>query len=111
NYRKARAETDAFEKEIEKAGAIWEMGQVAANTAEGSGMSEEDFYAKIKTRTSLDAIQDSMNAAFAQLDVSLLDQQDDEVKQLASPNTAQLLTDAEHEAQPVPFRQTVSVEK
>ena len=62
-----------FENEIEKANILWDVGQAAA-AAGGrcAGMSDEDFYAKIKVKSSLNAIQDKLNLSFAQLDVALL---------------------------------------
>ncbi len=61
-----------FEAEIEKANILWDVGQAAAAAGESAGMSDEDFYAKIKVKSSLNAIQDKLNMSFAQLDVALL---------------------------------------
>jgi hypothetical protein len=78
-YKAARAELKLFGGEIEKAQAVWEMSIAASDAAEGTSV-EEDFFSRIKTDTALDAVTDSMNGAFAQLETSLLDRVD-------TPNT------------------------
>jgi hypothetical protein len=62
-----------FEKEIEKAKAIWDMVQAAAVLNKSAGLSQDEFYAKLKTDTALDSITDGMNTTFAQLNTSLID--------------------------------------
>ena len=71
-YQEAKTNLAQFELETQKARAIWEMGQAAKDASEG-GMTEDDFYAKLKTDTSIEAIEESMNQAFARLESSLLE--------------------------------------
>jgi hypothetical protein len=67
----------AFDGEIKKARAMWEMAKAAAAAQAGSQLGDEEFYAKLKVETSLDAIQDGMNGAFSQLDTLLLEADND----------------------------------
>ena len=62
-----------FEKEIEKAKAIWAMTVAAAALNKSAGLSQEEFYAKLKTDTAMDSITEGMNTTFAQLNTSLID--------------------------------------
>ena len=71
-YKEAEGNIGEFEAEIEKANILWDVGQAAAAAGESAGMSDDDFYAKIKVKSSLNAIQDKLNLSFAQLDVALL---------------------------------------
>lgn len=72
-YQQAQESLASYQLEIQKAGAIWEMGCAAARMNEAAGMSEDDFLAKIQTETAINAIQTNMNEAFADLEISLLD--------------------------------------
>ncbi len=74
-FKEAQTELNAYEKEIQRANAIWEMGQAAAAMTSAAGMTEDDFLQKISTETALDSVQKSMNRAFADLEVSLLEEQ------------------------------------
>ncbi len=73
-YQQAQKSLALYESEIQKAGAIWEMGQAAAQMSDAAGMTEDDFFAKIQVETALDAVQKQMSVAFADLEVSLLDE-------------------------------------
>ena len=75
-YKEAEEGIGEFEAEIEKANILWDVGQAAAAAGESAGMSDEDFYAKIKVKSSLNAIQDKLNLSFAQLDVALLSEKE-----------------------------------
>jgi len=75
-YKEAEEGIAEFEAEIEKANILWDVGQAAAAAGESAGMSDEDFYAKIKVKSSLNAIQDKLNLSFAQLDVALLSEKE-----------------------------------
>jgi hypothetical protein len=72
HYQEAKGNLVQFELETQKARAIWEMGQAAKDASEG-GMTEDDFYSKLKTDTSIEAIEESMNESFATLESSLLE--------------------------------------
>ena len=71
-WREAAHNLELFDAEIRKADAIWQMGQAAAEAGKGLGMSDDDFYAAIKVQTSMDAVQNSLNSAFADLDTLLM---------------------------------------
>lgn len=73
-YKQAQRSLELYESEIQKAGAIWEMGQAAAQMSKAAGMSDADFFAKIQVETALDSVQKNLNIAFADLEVSLLDE-------------------------------------
>ena len=62
-----------FDSEIKKATAMWDMAIAADAARAGSGLDNDEFYAKLKVETSLDSIQDGMNRAFSQLDTLLLE--------------------------------------
>jgi len=74
-FKEAQTELTAYDKEIKRANDIWEMGQAAAAMTSAAGMTEDDFLQKISTETALDSVQKSMNRAFADLEVSLLEEQ------------------------------------
>ena len=73
-YKQAERQLEAYELEIQKAGAIWEMGQAAAAMNQAAGMTEEDFMAKVMVETALDSVQKNLNSALAELEVSLLEE-------------------------------------
>ena len=72
-WRKARAGLDAYKQEIDRAQIIWETSLAAAAAQETSGLTEEEFFARLKTETAFDAIHTSYNAAIASLDTALLE--------------------------------------
>jgi len=74
-FKEAQTELAAYDKEIKRANDIWQMGQAAAAMTSAAGMTEDDFLQKISTETALDSVQKSMNRAFADLEVSLLEEQ------------------------------------
>lgn len=81
-YQQAQDNLASYELEIQKAGAIWDMGQAAAKMNEAAGMTEEDFLAKIQVETALNSIQTNLNAAFADLEISLLDDDKEKAQKL-----------------------------
>ena len=52
---------------------IWEAAQAAAAARETSGLTEDEFYAKLRAETAFDAIQKSYNDALASLDTAMLE--------------------------------------
>lgn len=74
-YEEAKENLSLFESEIEKVRAIWEMAQAAAKMNRAAGVNTDDFYAKIQEETALDSVQKSLNSAFADLEISLLDEE------------------------------------
>lgn len=72
-WNEARAQLTRFAEEIDRAKMIWEAGLAAAAARETSGLTEDEFFAKLKTETAFDSIQDSYNQALASLDASLVE--------------------------------------
>jgi hypothetical protein len=93
-FKQAQNELVAYDKEIHRASDIWEMGQAAAAMTSAAGMTEDDFLQKISTETALDSVQKSMNRAFADLEVSLLEEQKPP-QQLTPGAPAQTIVDVE----------------
>lgn len=81
-YRDAKRELERYEEEIRKAGAIWDMGQAAAEMTKAAGMTEGDFYAKIMVETAINSVQETMNRAFAELETSLIDEEEEANKKV-----------------------------
>jgi hypothetical protein len=110
-WQQAFIQLQRFEQEIERAGMIWEAAQAAAAAQESSGLTEEDFMAKLKTETSLDAIRISFNETLASLDTDLM--QSDAERMALAPAPARLaLPEPTTEAidiEQVPVRQKVLV--
>lgn len=73
-YQDAKDSLEEYAAEIDKAKAIWEMGQSAAEMNKAAGVGDADFLAKIMKDTAIDSVQKSMNSAFADLEISLLDE-------------------------------------
>lgn len=88
-YKRAEENLEAYELEIQKAGAIWEMGQAAAKMNECAGMTEDDFLQKIQVETALGSITTSMNTAFAELELSLAEEE--QAKGIATEARPQLM--------------------
>lgn len=75
-FKEAQASLNQYANEIDRAKAIWEMGQEAQKMNAASGLNDEDLLAKIRVDTALDSVTGSMNTAFAELETSLLEDQD-----------------------------------
>lgn len=73
--KEAHQSLDLYDAEIKKADAIWQMGQAAAQMSKAAGMTDQDFFAKIQVETALNSVQKNMSMAFADLEMSLLDEQ------------------------------------
>lgn len=73
-WKEAHAQLRRYEESIQRAAMIWEAGLAAAAARESSGLSEEEFYQKLRAETAFDSIQNSYNEALASLDTSLLDE-------------------------------------
>lgn len=72
-WKEAKAQLDRFAEEIDRAGMIWDAANAAAAARESSGLSEDEFYAKLRTETAFDSIQNGYNEALASLDTSMLE--------------------------------------
>lgn len=69
----AERQLGAFDREIEKAKAKWDMALAAADLRQDAGQVEAEFFAKLRVECSFDAIELGMNTAFAQLDTLLME--------------------------------------
>lgn len=76
-YKDATQSLKQYDNEIDRARAIWDMGQEAAKMNAAAGMTEEDFLSKIKVETALDSVTTSMNTAFSELETSLEAEKDE----------------------------------
>lgn len=74
-YLQVKAELEQFELEIQRADAIWKMSLAAQAMNEAAGMESEDVYAKIKTETAIESVQQSLNLAFSEMETDLLESQ------------------------------------
>ncbi len=73
-WNEALNSLERFAEEIDRAKMIWEAACAAAAARETSGLTEDEFFAKLKTETAFDTIQDNYNQALASLDTALLDE-------------------------------------
>jgi DNA-binding protein H-NS len=67
----AHVELGKWSREIERAKDLWAAACAAADAQEESGLSEDDFFQKLKTETALDSIKTSFNTQLASLDTEL----------------------------------------
>lgn len=74
NYQAATNELDKYALEIQKAEAIWNMGQAAAAMTKAAGMTEDEFFDKISRETALDAVQLNLNKSFAELTMTFAEE-------------------------------------
>lgn len=75
-YEDAKNNLVKFESVIKRAKAIWQMAQEAAKMRNAAGADVEEFYSKLKVETALDSVTQSMNSAFADLELALMDEKD-----------------------------------
>lgn len=73
-YLDARQSLADFRASIDKAQIIWDLGQEAKKTSDAAGIGDEDILADIKTKTAIDSVQRSLDTAFADLEISLLEE-------------------------------------
>lgn len=73
-YKESQEVLAQFEGEIRKADAIWKMSLAAQELTKAAGMTDDDFMQKVRAETSFDAVQTSLNRAFAELETSLLEE-------------------------------------
>lgn len=72
-WNEAHKQLGLYEDEIERAGMIWDAAQAAAAARETSGLTEDEFFAKLRTETAFDSIQNNYNTALAAIDTALDD--------------------------------------
>jgi predicted RNase H-like nuclease (RuvC/YqgF family) len=73
-YEEAKGNLERYDGEITRAKAIWDMAQAAAAMNKAAGVDADEFYAKIQVETALDSVQKNLNLAFADLEMSLVDE-------------------------------------
>jgi hypothetical protein len=72
-WNEAHHQLERFAEEIDRAQVIWEAALAAAAARETSGLTEDEFFAKLRTDTAFDSIQTNYNEALASLDTAMLD--------------------------------------
>jgi hypothetical protein len=72
-WKKAHKQLELYATEIDKAVMIWDISKAAAAARESSGLTEDEFYAKIKSETAFDSVQNGYNEAIASLDTMLVE--------------------------------------
>ncbi len=72
-WKEAWAQLERYAEEIDRASMIWDAANAAAAARESSGLTEDEFYSRLRSETALDAIQNGYNEALASLDTSMLD--------------------------------------
>ncbi len=73
-YKQAQANLKSFGELIEEKRSDWKVAQAAAKAMKLANVGE-DFQSKLMQDTALSTIQDGLNVAFSELEVSLLDEQ------------------------------------
>lgn len=68
--KEADASLDAGEMKLVEMRAYWDMSQAAQAANKAAGMDTGDVFEKLKADTAVDAVFESMNKAFAQLEVA-----------------------------------------
>jgi hypothetical protein len=73
-YKAAQKKLADFNNLIDQKRSEWKIAQAAAKMTKAAGVGE-DFISKLMADTAVDSVQTSLNTAFAELEVSLLDEQ------------------------------------
>lgn len=73
-YKLAQKKLKDFSDLIDQKRSEWELAQAAARMTKAAGVGEE-FMNKLMMDTAVNSVQTSLNTAFAELEVSLLDEQ------------------------------------
>lgn len=73
-YKLAQKKLKDFSDLIDQKRSEWKLAQAAAKMTKAAGVGE-DFISKLMEDTSVNSVQTSLNTAFAELEVSLLDEQ------------------------------------
>jgi chromosome segregation ATPase len=72
-WNAAQEKLAEFAESIARGNMIWDAAQAAAAARETSGLTQDEFFAKLRTETAFDAIQTSYNEALASLDSAMLE--------------------------------------
>ena len=81
-YQQAKENLASYDLEIQKASALFDMAKAAAAMSKAAGVNNEEFLEKIQRETALDSVEKSLNVAFADLEIALMEEKD--VKSLPS---------------------------
>jgi hypothetical protein len=73
-YERAQQGLKDYEKSIDKFKRKWEVAQAAQRLDQTAGAINDEFIGKLMTETAIDSVQKSMNEAFAELDLALVDE-------------------------------------
>lgn len=73
-YKSVQSSLKDFATVIEQKRSEWKVAQAAAKMSKAAGVGE-DFLSKLMADTAIDSVQTGLNKAFAELEVSLLDEQ------------------------------------
>lgn len=110
-YQEAKETLAQFAETIRITDRRWKMACSAAKMSESMGELEGDAFDKICIETSLGAVQTKLNEAFADLEISLLDDDKEKAKQMfANKRHAQSVVPASDETVPATStRQKIAV--
>lgn len=81
----AESQLKAFDREIVRAKAKWDMALAASDLKQDAGDIEAEFFAKLKVECSFDTIETGMNQAFASLDTLLMQSEAMEINVTPAP--------------------------
>jgi hypothetical protein len=73
-YEESKAGLAAYDLEIQKVKALWEMGLAAAEMNKAAGVDAEEFLQKISRETAIDSVQKLVHTALADLEISLAEE-------------------------------------
>ncbi|MEQ5842086.1 hypothetical protein N0A02_21840 [Paraburkholderia acidicola] len=99
-YKQVQSELQNFSNAIDRAKALWDMSQSAQRMNKIAGMQTSNTFEQIKTDAAIDAVTNSVNKAFSEMETSLMD--NPEVQQAQQAANASLLT-AGSGASPTPL--------
>jgi molybdopterin converting factor small subunit len=78
-YKEAKKALALFADEIKKAQVVWEVSQAAQLVTDAAGLDTGDVYERIKAETAVEAVQNSLNQAIAELETDLMNEDADSV--------------------------------
>lgn len=107
-FAEVSKQLDAFELEVKKADAIWQMSQAAAELNKAAGMESDDIFAKIKAETAVESIQLSLNRSFAELELALMEESQAKPAAPSASPLSQPQPTLTHNPQPVMLQGTTS---
>lgn len=91
-YQEATHTLEEFAETIKRTDRKWKMACAAVKMNEAAGSMEGDVFDKICIETSLESVQTKLNEAFADLEISLLDDDKEKAKKLFAEKKQYQLT-------------------